>query len=391
MEIHKKLLLILTIILASVILYRLWMKRVKIQKDPDPDLTKESFGTIDVSTFINTNTPLNQYCIKASWNTAYTSSNTMDLSMVENVIRHGCRFLDFEIYSVTDKKKDTKNQPVVGFSIQPGNHMQTESKNTIPLTEIINTVIQINNKLSYRGDPLFIQLRVKSEQIEMYKNMISLLGNIQDKNSNIFMVNSPETMNKIQSTGKNDNFAIKNLSEFKNKIVLIADTQNSNELFLKMFSPEAPLDNTNTDYTDLKKKYFTYFSIATWTTFDGLGPLTVLNSVPNSTTLKLPVRPPVVIDISASPVKVKHQNCVIGASADKQFTQSFPDFSIFNLNNPLKKDIISFVIDYGINILPIRFYIDDNGLADYDELFGKFGFIAISEVLMKNKKDPVLK
>ena len=367
MEIHKKILLILTIILASIILYRLWMKRIKIQQDPDP--TKESFGTIDVSTFINTNTSLNQYCIKASWNTAYTSSNTMDLSMVENVIRHGCRFLDFEIYSVTDTKKNLKNQPVVGFSIQPGNHMQTESKNTIPLIDVIETVIKTNNKLSYRSDPLFIQLRVKSEQITMYKNMISLLGNLQDKNSNIF---------KINSTG------ILKLSDYNNKIVLIADLVNSNEMFSNILLPNKKIDDLQTDYTNLKAKYKSYF--INYTVSDFTTPY--INSVSNSTTLKLPVRPPVITDISSSPVKVKFQNCLTCVSSDTQFTQSFPDFSIFNLNNPLKKDIISFITDYGINILPIRFYIDDNGLADYDDLFGKFGFIAISEVLMKNKKDP---
>jgi len=124
MEIHKKILLFITIVIASIILYRLWRKRIQIKQnpDPDPDTITESFANINVNEYINANAKtvaLNQYCIKASWNTAYTSSNTMDLSMVDNVIRHGCRFLDFEIYSISDKEKDIINQPVVGTRLNP--------------------------------------------------------------------------------------------------------------------------------------------------------------------------------------------------------------------------------------------------------------------------------
>lgn len=375
MEIHKKFLLILTIILASIILYRLWLKRIKIKQEPEQDLKQESFANIAVNQFVNTNTvttKLNQYFIKASWNTAYTSSNTIDLSMVENVVRHGCRFLDFEIYSVTDTKKNMKNQPVVGYSIQPGNHMQTESKNTIPLTDVIDTIIELNNKLSYRSDPLFIQLRVKSEIVDLYKNLITLLKTIQGKNLTIFSINSEPLLN---------------LSDYKNKIVLIADLVNSNDMFTNILIPGKVVDNTNTNYTNLKNDYKSYFINYTVSDFASPG----INSVSNSSTLKLPIRPPVINSSSSSPVTVKFQNCLTCVSSVTQFTQSYPDFSIFNLNNPSYNEILTFVMDYGINILPIRYYIDDNGLADYDNIFDKYGFIAISEILLKNNNRSTVK
>lgn len=387
MEIHKKILLLITIIIASIILYRLWARRIQIKLNPDPDQEdpiKESFANISVNEYITPNKKtiaLNQYCIKSSWNTAYTSSNTMDLSMVDNVIRHGCRFLDFEIYSISDTEKNKINQPEVGFSIKLGNNMQTDSKNTLPLYDVIHAAIQTNNKLGNRSDPMFIQLRVKSGIMTLYKNIISVLESIQSKNLSIIMVNSFSEVNKIMTTGKSDSFAKMELSKFKHKIVFIADLENSNELFFNIFKPE------NFPDKDLQKKYMTYFSIVTQSTFTS--PVTTLNSVSNSKTLKLPIRPPVIDAVNIDPVTVKFQNCLTCAIETTQFTQSFPDFSVFNLSNPLKKDIITYIIDYGINILPMRYYIDDNGLADYDTLFGNYGFVTISEVLLNNKKKPV--
>lgn len=378
MEIHKKILLLITIILATIILYRLWLRRIQIKQDPDPEPkpkpkpVKESFANITVNQFINPDSKtsgLNQYCIKASWNTAYTSSNTMDLSMVDNVIRHGCRFLDFEIYSISDKSKDKLNQPEVGYSISADNNMQTDSKNTIPLYDVLHQVIQTNMKMSYRSDPLFIQLRVKSKIPALYQNMVSVLDTIQNKNSNIIF-----SKDGSRPQGK--------LSDFKNKIILFADLVNSDPLFTKIIMPETKIDSSTTNYAELKTKTASYFLANTISDFSTPG----INSVSNAKTLKLPIRPPVITDMNSDPLTVKFQNCLTCGFDVMQFTQSFPDSSVFNLSNPLKKDIITFIIDYGINILPMRYYIDDNGLADYDEIFGKFGFISISEVLLKYKK-----
>ena len=41
--------------------------------------------------------PLNQVCIKASYNSAYDGKD-INIEMLEYVINRGCRFLDFELY-----------------------------------------------------------------------------------------------------------------------------------------------------------------------------------------------------------------------------------------------------------------------------------------------------
>ena len=190
MEIHKKILLILTIIIASIILYRLWIKRLNIEKDieiQDPIQIQEGFTTDNLMATNDKSLPLNNYFVKASWNTAYTGShsskyksNTMDISMVIDVIHSGCRFLDFEIYAIkeTTGKNTTTSVvkstiiPVVGFSNQVNNNYQMEcNEPTVKLADVLTAISRHAYIGSYGTDPLFIQLRVKSANFELYKSI----------------------------------------------------------------------------------------------------------------------------------------------------------------------------------------------------------------------------
>ena len=194
MEIHKQLLLILTIIIASIILYRLWIKRLKLENEPIIEPVKESFIPYQLNLYkyvIRTDSSLNtistnQYFIKSSWNTAYSGSYKMDLSMVVTVLNRGCRFVDFEIYSVTDSSSNSQNQPVVGFSLDTGSNYQTSSNNVLTLYDVLITTITTSSKLTLASDPLYIQLRIKSGIIELYKNVMDVLLSISGKYSNIF-------------------------------------------------------------------------------------------------------------------------------------------------------------------------------------------------------------
>lgn len=436
MEIHKKILLILTIIIATIILYRLWSKRIKLEYEPKLEPVKESFFPFNLNLqnyVIRTDSSLNtiatnQYFIKASWNTAYSGNFKMDISMVVQVLNRGCRFIDFEIYSVTDSSSNLQNQPVVGFSSDAGSNYQTSSINTLPLYDVLLNAITTSNSLIVKKDPLYIQLRIKSGIIGLYENVMAILLRIDGMYQNLFYKNannqiSPNTIATMQ------------LPLDKN-VFLIADLVNSDPMFTRLINPNIKhsLDNTETAHVPLITKYKNLFASYTIPDFSSPG----ISSMSTGTNLKSSIRPPIIVktnviegydnmstsdanrlkaaaevaaaanakadeaaaaaaaaaarrtaynEITAvakskrSTVTVQYYNCLTCGNNVNQFTESFPDFSIYNNKNPLKADILSLVMNYGVNILPARFYIDDTGLADYESIFESFGFVTMAEIL----------
>jgi len=325
MEFHKKILLFCVIIIAFLILYRLSIRRIQLNKKELPKLesfiAKAPLSMTDSESLI---LPVNQYFIKASWNTAYNGKNAMDLDMVLFVMNRGCRFLDFEIYSMTDEK--TKHKPVVGYSVSSnGNsftsNYQTESNNTLDLADVFN-IISKNAFYSVPNprDPLILQLRVKSNIPELYQNMVLDISNSLTKN-----------------------------------VMLVADTFNSDPMFTDLLNKKYS-DDSNSILKYMKRRFFN----KTVSDFKGL------NMMANSLTLQLPIRTPV---IDNSGVIVKYPNCLTCKKNSIQFTESFPDFSFLNIYNPTKSDLKRFIVNYGINILPYRFYYNDDGLAEYENIF----------------------
>jgi len=500
MEIHKKILLILTIIIATIILYRLWSKRQKLENEPIIEPVKESFKPHTLSLYnyvIRTDSSLNtistnQYFIKASWNTAYSGKYNMDLSMVVQVLNRGCRFIDFEIYSVTDSTSSSnlENQPVVGFSSDAGSNYQTSSKNTLPLYDVLLTAITTSNSLTVKNDPLYIQLRIKSGIIGLYENVMAVLIRIFGINNNSGMYDNLLYKNVNKKISPNTISAMQ--LPLEKNVFLIADLVNSDPMFERLINPNInhSLDNTINANVQLIEKYQTLFANYTVPDFSIPG----IASMSTGTNLKSCIRPPVIVktnvieglegitptstststssstqyrgvsghiasvrkrieddikkkadeasakkiaeataaataaaaaaaakkiadDTAAAEsaaaavvtaatatanrikdaadtaaalaeakrpiVTVKYYNCLTCANNVNQFTESFPDLSIYNNENPSKADILSLVMNYGVNILPARFYIDDQGLEDYESIFGGFGFITMAEILTK--------
>lgn len=404
MEIHKKILLILTIIVASIILYRLWIKRINIEKDieiQNPTPTKEGFTSANLMTTKNSEFPLNQYFIKASWNTAYTGShsykyksNTMDISMVIDVMKSGCRFLDFEIYAI--QKTTGKNTitsvskasiiPVVGFSNQVKNNNQMEcNEPTVKLVDILTAISQNAFMVSNsNADPLFVQLRVKSANIELYKSLIDIIGKESEFGKTVNTDYSISNRIKLINSEK--------LTQLKGKKFLIADLENSDPMFYKIlkfgsegYGENTTIDDTKTDYTALVKRYQDIFS--GFTEKSQYAPS--ISSLSNSKVLSLPARP-YDIDTTGNINIIKCKNT---ESKYATMYQSYPDFSIFNISNPDKISVYDLVINHTIHILPFRFYIDDGNLADYENLFndnGKCAFIKM-ETIMNTYSDKLSK
>jgi hypothetical protein len=287
--------------------------------------------------------------VKSSWNSAYDySKNAMDLAMLKTVLKRGCRFIDMEIYSI-DKK------PVVAFSSQPMNYNIIESNNSLSLEEVLTTVNQTafisapNPK-----DPLFIQMRFKSDLLDMYNSVPAV---IQHCIGNALYI-KPESTKTIH---------IQPLSTFAGKIVLILDMVNSSPT-LKKYTEEK---------NDAAKKFNNYFADKTSNDFSGIYAITN----------------PLLLNVTTSPPNIKEGIFVQYTNKDgndNQFQESFPDISTSSkIANP--EDPTPFIRDYGINILPYRFYMDDKGLSNYEELFsnnGNVAFIPMSTLILylKNRK-----
>jgi hypothetical protein len=109
------------------------------------------------------NNSLRNYCIKSSFNSAYTGGY-VNRDMVKFVLMRGCRFLDFEVFM-----KD--NVPIVAYSATDSsfNHFTSEAP-AISLGGVFSTIMSnaFNDTSPNPKDPLFIHLRIKSNLPGVY-------------------------------------------------------------------------------------------------------------------------------------------------------------------------------------------------------------------------------
>jgi len=106
------------------------------------------------------NNALRNFCIKSSFNSAYTGGY-VNRDMVKFVLMRGCRFLDFEVFI-----KD--NVPIVAYSTSTAtdssfNHFTSDAP-AISLGGVFSTIMSnaFNDTSPNPQDPLFIHLRIKS-------------------------------------------------------------------------------------------------------------------------------------------------------------------------------------------------------------------------------------
>lgn len=134
--------------------------------------SKEAFAQISMTNTTNLKYPLIDYFIKASAQTAYDSgTNQMSLTKMNSVIKRGCRWLDFDVFSVD-------HQPVVGISTTPGSQT-AESANTLPFDSVVAEIFK--TALTTTGcpnpkDPLFINLRIRSSDTAIYPGVQSSMS-----------------------------------------------------------------------------------------------------------------------------------------------------------------------------------------------------------------------
>ena len=120
--------------------------------------------------------PLREYCIKSSYNSASTG-NYVNVEMVKLLLKRGCRLFDFEILY---KEVDEKFIPVVGFTTDI-NYNIIESKNTIPLDDVLIMIATnaYTDTSPNSKDPIFINLRIKSNDSAAYNAIAKSIHNFE--------------------------------------------------------------------------------------------------------------------------------------------------------------------------------------------------------------------
>jgi len=173
--------IILIIFLFLYISYRL------IQKQSTKYVYEGFQEGLETTTITNTtdkmlNIPLNQVCIKASYNSAFDGKN-ISIDQLKYVMSRGCRFLDFELYLIGETVYvNYSTDPTYSTYINTNTSIDPNSPSkAISFNEIITAINDSSVKTSADGknayvtpnpnDPLFIQLRIKSKDNNIYTKL----------------------------------------------------------------------------------------------------------------------------------------------------------------------------------------------------------------------------
>lgn len=219
MNVNKKIGFIIVILFFSYIIFVLHKKRQHIQTNMLNNVY-EGFSTDpqeneynSLTNFINNqnsisiaNTsiedlPLNQYCIKSSFNTTITKIYS-NIKMISYILKRGCRFLDFEIYNID-------NTPKINYS---GNlqYVNLSASNSITVSDAFKqiAIYGFNGNCPNPNDPLFIQLRIKDKTPDIYNKIADIIKN---------------TIGIKQYSGGMIEPANTTLASLKNKVIIVFD------------------------------------------------------------------------------------------------------------------------------------------------------------------------
>ena len=161
--------------------------------------------------------PLRDYYVCSSYNSCCGGdfkNDFVDTGPLVQVINKGARLLDFEIYSVN-------NKPVVSASSQKSFNIK-ETYNSVPFSEVIDTIKMVafsGATCPNPNDPLFINLRIKSNNIKIYEEM----ANILNENIGLKLLDK-----KYQYEAGGYGIVKEPLHNFLNKVIIICNDENGN-------------------------------------------------------------------------------------------------------------------------------------------------------------------
>jgi hypothetical protein len=189
---------------------------------------------------------LRDYYIKSAYNAfnpdKFKNSN-VGMDALLYVIARGCRFIDFEVFSV-------ENQPVIASSsVNSFNYKETF--NHIPVSdafEVLGSYVFSGSKCPNPGDPFIIHMRMMSRNVTMYDNLAKIISQSKTVARNLL---GPKYGREYQSKDLGN----EDLLNFKGKIILMVDGTNPVYRKTKLFE----LINMSSNSLFLSK--YTYFGV----------------------------------------------------------------------------------------------------------------------------------
>lgn len=348
MNIFKKTVLILIILITIYTLYLLYLQRMQIKLSMkegfDNDESKKEYESVKKDEFpsigpflpknYDENIELKQFCIKASYNSAYTGDKYVSLDMISHVIQRGCRFLDFEIYAFD-------GEPFVAFSEDKEN-IQT---NKLPLMDVLARidehafVPESGNFITPNpNDPMFLHFRIRTDYKESFYTKM-----------NNYVTNTLSS--KIYSGSVSE---ITPISTLMNKYIVIYDTKSSNNYFK---GNELLTKNLESNGIKLKSWY-------------------------ENNLLDTGTNPPLIVESQDNKIRTnveKYQMVVPNNGRGFSFIYYYDNIEPYSVYE-----------NYGIQIVCMKFYINDN-LKKYEQIFGDLGsaIVPLSYVIenIQNKND----
>jgi hypothetical protein len=207
-HILRKFLIIITLFIASIIIYNLIQERISLSnvKDDFETFSLLSNAKGEYKNFnnqLNDNVkitnyngdlhlPLKEYSIKSSFNSA-VSGSFVSIDMIKLLLSRGCRFLDFEIFIIDDI-------PHISYTTD-SSYTTRDTDNTILLFDALSSISAnaFVQDIPNPKDPLFIHLRVKSDDPKSLKLIAACIDATIYKSGKLYSdkINDNTTLNDI--------------------------------------------------------------------------------------------------------------------------------------------------------------------------------------------------
>jgi len=189
---------------------------------------------------------LRDYYIKSAYNAFNPDkfkNSTVSMDALLYVVARGCRFIDFEVFSVD-------NEPVIASSsVNSFNYKETY--NHIPVSdafEVLGSYVFSGSKCPNPGDPFIIHMRLMSRNVTMYDKLAKIISQSKTMARNLL---GPKYGREYQSKDLGN----EPLLNFKGKIILMVDGTNQVYRNTNLFE----LINMSSNTMFLSK--YTYFGV----------------------------------------------------------------------------------------------------------------------------------
>jgi len=268
----------------------------------------------------NQNNALRNFCIKSSFNSAYTGGY-MNLDMIKYVLHRGCRFLDFQVFI-----KD--NTAIVAYSKEDYNDAFSSNAPALSLAGVFSTINMnaFNEHSPNPNDPLFIQLRILSD----LPSAESIVAQAIASSFSVNLYSDPTTGHAIPIDLNVQ------MNELQSKVVIVTEK-----------------DSTSGRSNDTSTSLSNYVNLFTNTT-------NVRRYTENQLTYQ-PINPP---------------------NPDVYLFQIvLPNLGyFFGVNN---SDAQYLITNYGVQAIAQAFYSPDFNLTNYEAMFDKYksAFVPISDII----------